>query len=242
MHPRFVLGLFLAATPVVLDAQHSFSQGGSYDPNVPTPQSVLGYQVGDRFTPHHMLMRYLDRLAATSRRIAVDTVERTFEGREVVMAIVTSEANQGRLDQIRAENERLARLTGTSSELDAIAARLPAVAWLGFSVHGDEASGVEAAIALLYQLAAGTDADTRRVLDETVVLIDPVQNPDGHERHVQDVMRMRTAFGVPTAPDARVHTSNWPGPRTSHYFFDMNRDWYIQSHPETRGRIQSMLE
>jgi hypothetical protein len=186
-------------------------------------------------------MRYLDRLAATSRRINVDTVAHTFEGREVVMVIATSEANQARIEQIRADNERLATLNGSPAELDAIAARLPAITWLGFTVHGDEASGAEAAIALLYQLAAGTDADTRRVLDETVVLIDPLQNPDGHERHVQDVGRMRTAFGVPTSPDARVHGANWPGPRTSHYYFDLNRDWYIQSHPETRGRVRSML-
>jgi hypothetical protein len=241
---RFLaLSLVLASASNLrgVHAQHPFANGGSYDPAVPTPQSVLGYDVGDRFTPHHLLMRYLDRLAATSRRVRVDTVARTFEGREVVMAIVTSEANQARIEQIRADNERLATLNGSPAELDAIAARSLAIAWLGFTVHGDEASGAEAAIALLYQLAAGSDADTRRVLDETVVLIDPLQNPDGHERHVQDVMRMRTAFGVPTSPDARAHTPNWPGPRTSHYYFDMNRDWYIQSHPETRGRIRSML-
>ncbi|MGQ0715540.1 MAG: M14 metallopeptidase family protein [Gemmatimonadaceae bacterium] len=239
---RLVVGACLATTPVAVHAQHAFSTGGGYDPAIPTPESILGYEVGERFTPHHMLMRYLDRLAATSRRVKVDTVAHTFEGRPVVMVIVTSEANQGRIEQIRADAARLATLSGSASDLDAVAARLPAISWLGFSVHGDEASGVEASIALVYQLAAGTDANTRRVLDETVVLIDPVQNPDGHERHVQDVMRMRTAFGIPTSPDARIHTSNWPGPRTSHYYFDMNRDWYIQSHPETRGRIRSMLE
>ena len=238
---RVLTALGLAATPAVVLAQHTFANGGAFDAAVPTPKSVLGYEVGDRFTPHHMMMRYLDRLAATSRRVKIDTVARTFEGREVVMAVVTSEANHARLEQIRADNARLATLSGSPAELDAIAARAPAIAWLGFTVHGDEASGAEAALALLYQLAAGTDADTKRVLDETVVLIDPVQNPDGHERHVQDVMRMRTAFGVPVSPDARAHTANWPGPRTSHYYFDMNRDWYIQSHPETRGRIRSML-
>jgi hypothetical protein len=79
------------------------------------------------------------------------------------------------------------------------------------------------------------------VLDSLVVLVDPVQNPDGHERHAQDVMRMRTALGVPVHPDARIHAGTWPGPRTSHYYFDMNRDWYAQSHPETRGRVASML-
>ncbi|MDO8667457.1 MAG: hypothetical protein Q7J79_12640, partial [Gemmatimonadales bacterium] len=84
-------------------AQHAFGNAGPYDPAVPTPRSVLGYEVGERFTPHHMLSRYLERLAATSRRIRVDTVARTFEGREVFLVIATSEANLARLDQIRAD-------------------------------------------------------------------------------------------------------------------------------------------
>src|SRR5687768_3631035 len=127
MYRRVLLALCGAAIPSFVQAQHSFSESGSYDPTVPTPQSVLGYEVGDRFTPHHMIMRYLDRLAATSRRVKVDTVARTFEGRELVMVVVTSEANQGRIEQIRADNERLATLSGSPAELDAIAGRLPAV-------------------------------------------------------------------------------------------------------------------
>ncbi|HUF49862.1 MAG TPA: M14 family zinc carboxypeptidase [Longimicrobiales bacterium] len=236
-----ILVLFTAvAAPAA--AQHALRAGGPYDPNVPTPQSVLGYEVGAHFTMHHMLIRYLDRLAATSPRIRLDTVAHTFEGREVMMVIATSEANQRRIDQIRADANRLADPRGASqSDLAAVVARMPSIVWLGFTVHGPEASGVEAAIALLYQLAAGQDAETRLILDSTVVLIDPVQNPDGHERHAQDVRRMRTAFGVPSHPSAMIHSGTWPGPRTSHYYFDLNRDWYALSHPETRGRVQSML-
>lgn len=231
------------ARPTTAAAQHALAAGGGYDAAVPTPASVLGYEVGERFTPHHMLMRYLDRLAATSPRIRLDTVAHTFEGREVMMVVVTSEANQRRIDDIRADAARLADPRGAApAELAALAGRAPAIAWLGFTVHGPEASGVEAAIALLYQLAAGQDADTRMVLDSTVVLIDPVQNPDGHERQVQDVLRMRTALGVPVHPASRIHSGNWPGPRTSHYYFDLNRDWYAQSHPETRGRTAAMLQ
>ena len=107
-------------------------------------------------------------------------------------------------------------------------------------MHGGEASGTEAAIALIYQLAAGRDPETTMLLDSLVVLVDPVQNPDGHERHVQDVMRNRGAHGVPTSPGAMVHQGNWPGPRTSHYYFDLNRDWFILSHPESRGRVASL--
>ncbi|HWO89159.1 MAG TPA: M14 family metallopeptidase [Gemmatimonadales bacterium] len=230
----------LGAAP--LRAQHSYG-AGQYDPAVPTPRSVLGYEIGERFTPHHLIMRYVERMAASSRRIAVETVAVTFEGREVLMIAATSEANRGRLAQIRADAARLADPRGaTAADLAAALSRLPAVVWLGYTVHGGEASGTEAALALIYQLAAGRDEETRMVLDSTVVLIDPVQNPDGHERHVQDVMRNRGRFGPSPVPGAMIHQGNWPGPRTSHYYFDLNRDWFLLSHPETRGRVRSFHE
>jgi hypothetical protein len=224
-------------------AQHPFSEDGSYDPRVPTPATILGYEPGERFTPHALLARYLERVAGASARVRLDTVAHTFEGRELFLAIVTSQANHQRLDEIKALARRVADPRGaTQAELDDAVARLPAIVWLGYSVHGGEASGVEAGIAFLYQLAAGQDADTQLMLDSTVVLIDPVQNPDGHERHAQYVMRMRGALGVQSAPAALIHGGDWPGARTSHYYFDLNRDWFVQSHPETRGRTQTMLE
>jgi hypothetical protein len=233
------LMLVLAAGP--LAAQHAFSTGGTYDPAVPTPRSVLGYDIGDRFTPHYMVARYLARLAATSRRIRLDTVAHSFEGREVFLVIATSEANQARLDQVRADAARLADPRGASAaELAAVVARMPAIVWMGYTVHGNEASGVEAGLALAYQLAAGRDPETQMVLDSTVVLIDPVENPDGHERHVQDVLRARGSGGaedVPPVQGAMVHQGAWPGARGNHYDFDMNRDWFILSQPETRGRL-----
>src|SRR5688500_14503057 len=166
MRVLFAVALLVPLSVTSLEAQHPFAAGGSYDPAVPTPRSVLGYEVGDRFTQHHMLMRYLDRLAATSPLIRLDTVAHSVEGREVMMVIVTSEANQQRIDAIRADAARLADpRSGEGTSVDAIAGRLPVVVWLGFTVHGPEASGVEAAIAMLYQLAAGQDAETRMVLD-----------------------------------------------------------------------------
>ncbi len=225
--------LFVATTA---SAQHSYNPTGNFDPAVPTPRAVLGYDIGQRFTPHHMIVRYAERVAAASRRIRVDTVAHTFEGRESLMIIATSEANHGRMAQILADAGRVAN---AAPDANAAAARLPSIAWLGYTVHGGEASGTEASLALLYQLAAGRDDMTRMILDSVVVLIDPVQNPDGHERHVQDVIRARGQLGVPTTPGALVHQGNWPGPRTSHYYFDLNRDWFLHSHPETRGRVAS---
>ncbi len=239
---RLLLALFLLACIRPAVAQHGLAPGGPYDPAVPTPASVLGYELGEDFTPHHLLMRYLDRLAAASPRVRLDTVAVSFEGREVVMAVVTSEANQRRLGQIEADAVRIADPHDASeAELTAAVERLPVIVWLGYTVHGPEASGVEAALGLLYQLAAGQDAETLSLLDRAVVLVDPVQNPDGHERHAQDVRRMRTAFGAPVHPAARIHEGTWPGPRTSHYYFDLNRDWFTHSHPETRGRIRALL-
>jgi hypothetical protein len=219
-------------------AQHSFGGAGPYDPAVPTPRAVLGYEIGERFTPHHLIARYLERVAAASRRVLVDTVATSFEGREVFLAAITSETNHRRLDQIRADAARLADPRAASAaELSGAVARAAPAVYLMYTVHGGEASGAEAALALIYQLAAGLDAETQLILDSTVVLVDPVQNPDGHERHVQDVMRARGALGVPIYPGAMIHQGSWPGPRTSHYYFDLNRDWFLLSHPETRGRV-----
>src|SRR5690606_11838434 len=187
--------------------------------------------------------RYAEALARTSPRIRLDTVAHTFEGRELLMVVATSEANHARLDEILAGARRLADPRGASAaELERAVARTPGIVWLGYTIHGGEASGTEAALAMMYQLAAGQDEETRMILDSLVVLIDPVQNPDGHERHVQDVMRRLGAFGPPTTPGAMIHSGTWPGPRTSHYHFDLNRDWFIHSHPESRGRARVFLE
>lgn len=229
----------LAASPAI--AQHGLTPGGTYDPAVPAPRAVLGYEIGDRFTPHHLIVRYAERLAATSRRVRIDTVAHTFEGRPLLLATITSVANQARIQQIRADAQRLADPGTAAADVDAIVARSPAVIWLGYSVHGDEASGAEAALAFMYQLAAAQDAGTRTILDSVVVLIDPIQNPDGHERHVQQTTQTRSALGVPPSPFAMINQTVWPGPRTSHYHFDLNRDWYLLSHPESRGRIATFL-
>jgi len=189
------------------------------------------------------MMRYIERVAATSTRVQVDTIGHSFEGREMLLLTVTSEANMARLDAIKADARRLADPRGAESgAVDAAVSRSPSIVWLAHSVHGGEASGVEAGLALLYQLAAGMDADTRVALDSTVVLIDPNQNPDGRERFTHDLERSGGAFSGSTDPGALNNAGSWPGPRTSHYYFDLNRDWYAQSHPETRGRARAFLE
>ena len=232
------------ALPAALLGQHGYSDpSNTYDPSVPTPRALLGYEIGERFTPHRLIMRYVERIAAASRRVRVDTVARTFEGREMLILTVSSERNLGRLKEIQADAQRVGDPRGVSAtDLEAATKRLPAIVWIAHSVHGGEASGAEAGLALLYQLAAGTDAETQLVLDSTIVLIDPAENPDGRERHTHDLERSWSAQGSSTEPGALNNTGSWPGPRTSHYYFDLNRDWFIQSHPESRGRVKAFLQ
>ena len=244
MHVRrsaiLMAALALAMTPPPATAQHALGGTGPYDPAVPTPASVLGYELGDRFTPHHLIVRYAEAVTAASPRVRLDTVGHSFEGRELLEIAVSSESNMRRLDAIRAGAARLADPRGASAaELDRAVATTPAIVWLGYTVHGNEASGVEAALATLYQLAAGLDDETRMMLDSTLVLIDPVQNPDGHERHAQDVLRRRGMFGPDPLPFSMDHRGDWPGARTSHYLFDLNRDWFLHTHPETRARMET---
>ena len=241
-HSAFVIALLL--TPAIVGAQHSYAApGATFDARVPTPRSVLGYEVGERFTPHHIVLRYFERVAQGSPRVVLDTLGHTFEGREYVAAIVTSERNHARIAQIRADARRIADPRGAgAAELDAAVARMPAIVMLAYTVHGGEASGTEASLATLYQMAAGTDAGTQSLLDSVVVLIDPIQNPDGHERHVQDVLRKRGLFGADPTPGGLHQQGSWPGARTSHYHFDLNRDWFLHSHPETRARAGLFLE
>ena len=234
---------FLAALVSPTAAQHALGGTGPYDPSIPTPASVLGYELGDRFTPHHLIVRYYEAVANASPRVMLDTVAVTYEGRELLLATVTSEANMRRIDEIRENARRLGDPRGASdAELNSAILRTPAIVWLGYSVHGNEASGVEAGLATLYELAASQSPEMQTLLDSTVVLIDPVQNPDGHERHVQDVMRDRGAFGPDPYPSSMTNEGTWPGARTSHYLFDLNRDWFIHSHPESRGRTSVFHE
>lgn len=240
---HLALAAVLVAAPGAASGQHTYSEAGAtYDPRVPTPRSVLGHDIGERFTTHRQMLRYIERVAAATARVKVDTVARTFEGREMLLITISSEANMARLAERQADARRIGDpRSAPAAEVDAAVRRSPSIVWLAQSVHGGEASGVEAGLALFYQLAAGTDAETRMALDSTIVLMDPSENPDGRERHTHDIERTWSAMSLPSEPGALNNAGSWPGPRTSHYAFDLNRDWFIMSHPESQGRVKSFL-
>lgn len=239
--PALVLFLLPAGIQGQAAGGFDWFPGGTYDPSIPTPAAFLGYTIGDAFTSHHRLEAYLEAVAEASDRVSLGSYGKTNEGRDLLLVTITSPANHARVEEIRQNMGRLADPRGASqAELDAVIQESPAVAWLAYSVHGSESAGTEAAILTVYQLAAGTDAVTQNILDELVVLIDPASNPDGRARVVHS-FQSRLGMTYNSNPDSWEHGSAWPGGRTNHYLFDLNRDWAWQNQAETRQRTVQYL-
>ena len=201
---------------------------------VPTPAEFLGYELGDRFTRHHNVVDYAKSLAAGSDRAVWEPYGRTSEFRELGVLVVTSEANQARLEALRMAN--MARAEGRGLPADD-----PGVAfvWLSYNVHGNEAVCTEAALRSMHALVTGKDAgegDVSDWLEKTVVIMDPCVNPDGRDRYV--AFQDQTSGLKPNVDPGTVeHDEPWPGGRSNHYMFDMNRDWAWQTQVETQGRV-----
>jgi len=224
--------------PLELEYDEPFFPGARYDAAVPTPDSILGQRHGSRLSHHAEILACFRAWAASSKRIRVEGFARTHEGRELVWAAISSPANLAKLDSIRAD---MAKLADPRQLSEAEAQRIlagPAVAWMGYSIHGDELSGSDAAVALGYHLVASQDADVSELLDQLVIVIDPCLNPDGRERIIG--MVEQSAGLTPSLDYTSMHRGRWPFGRGNHYLFDMNRDWMAGTQPETRGRWQAV--
>ena len=207
----------------------------SYDPDVPRPEEVLGWEVGEWHARHDQLVEYVRRLAEASDRVLLEEQGRTHEGRPLLLLTISSPANLARIDEIRRRHRELSEPPYRAPDR-AARAEMPVVVWLGYSIHGDEASGSNAALLVAWHLAAARGGEAERLLDDAVVLLDPSLNPDGLSRFAQWANMHRGA--VPVAdPEGREHRQGWPSGRTNHYWFDLNRDWLPLQHPESRARV-----
>lgn len=208
--------------------------GASFSPGIPSPAVFLGVETGARPLRPEELVRYFEALAATSPRAELIEYARSFEGRKLLALAVSDEGTVSRLDEFRGEHRRRLDPRGRAPEADAPAlAGAKAVAWMAYSIHGDELSSSDAAAALAYWLVAGEDEKATRLRRDLVILIDPCQNPDGRERFLS----MTTAYaGAVPNPDSEdlSHTAVWPWGRGNHYLFDLNRDWISMIMPESR--------
>jgi hypothetical protein len=220
-----------------------FAPGVTYDPAIPTLESVTGHAPGVEVSAHADVERYLHALAAASPRIRLVEYGRSWEGRKLWYAVVASERNHDRLAAIQAGMQRLADPRGLDEGvIDQFVGDLPAVGWLANCVHGDEPSGTDAALLVLYHLlAAENDPLVDQVLAECVVLVDPLQNPDGRDRFVHGTRAARGRYPDAT-PLGAEHSQPWPGGRVNHALFDMNRDWFALSQPETQARVRAFLD
>jgi len=231
--------------PLAVSAEEEpppFYPDGRYDPSVPAPESVLGFRVGERPVGYGEAVAYFTALADASPRVLYRESGRSWEGRAMYYLVVTSEENMARLDAIRADRAKLADpRTIDDDEAARIVERIPANVWLMYTIHGNEFSGTDSSVQLAYQLAAGTDAATEKILRELVIGLYPMQNPDGRERFLAQMKQWNGM--VPGSDSQSIQFGGvWPGGRTNHYLFDLNRDWFILAHPESRARVETLLD
>lgn len=222
----------------------TMSEGTTYDPAIPTLEQVTGHALGAEISSHAEVERYLLALAdAAPERMRLVRFGESWQGRGLYYAIVGSADNVARADEIRAGMQRLADPRDLDDAgAEAVLQDLPAVGWLANCVHGDEPSGTDAALHVLYHLLAATgDPVVDEVRANCLVLVDPLQNPDGRDRFVFYTRGARGRW--PDAdPASAEHSQPWPSGRVNHALFDMNRDWFAITQPETAARVRAFLE
>ena len=215
-----------------------------YDPRIPTLESVAGHRRGEEITSPDQIAAYLKALAAAAPdRARVVEYARSEEGRPLHVIVIGSPERMARLEDVKKGLRGLADpRTLAPGDAERLVKELPAVVWLIHGVHGNEISSPDAALALAHHLlAAQGDETADTVRREAIVLIDPLQNPDGRARFLA-TNRLGRAASPDPEPAAAEHDEGWPGGRSNHYLFDMNRDWFAQSQPETRGRLRLFVE
>lgn len=210
---------------------------GSYDKNITHPDKILGFEVGQRVAEPTKINQAIKTWAEQSDRMKVIEYARSHEGRPLFAVFLSSPVNIAKLDNIQQDIAKLADPRAISdADADAIIQRLPAIAWMAYSIHGNETSGADAALAAIYHLSASTEQSTTDLLENMVVVIDPVMNPDGRARFAKSLEQYRGA--APNVDDqALLHRGDWPYGRTNHYLFDLNRDFFYLTQPETKGRV-----
>lgn len=202
--------------------------GSTYDKNVPTPESVLGFKLGQQHVEWNQVVDYMRALAATSRRVSIRVTGYTYQHHPFIEVVFASPENLGRIEQIRSEHLKLTE-PSLSGELNT--ADMPVITNLIYSVHGNEPSGVNSSIAVSYYLAAAQGAAIDSLLQNQIIVMTPGANPDGINRFASWVNSSRSLTDV-SDPKSREFMEPWPSSRTNHYWADCNRDWLMAQHPE----------
>ena len=206
--------------------------------NIKSPDDFLGYKLGEKFTYHYKIVQYFNEVAKSAPdKMKLEQYGTTNEGRELLLAYVSSPENINRLEEIRKNNLRLAGVLKDK----AADAELPVIVWLSYNVHGNEASSSEVSMKTLYEFISGKNITVNNWLKNTVIIIDPCLNPDGRDRYANWYNQVVGSKPVSNRM-AREHDEPWPGGRTNHYNFDLNRDWAWQTQIETKQRLKKYNE
>lgn len=226
-------------TPL-LDAEYGAILTGKYDDSITTPIDFLGFEVGQKTATPAQINALVKLWAKESDKAHIVEYARSYEDRALHYLIISSQKHLANIDTIKANIEQLSTPDDLSkNSIQQLIEDTPATAWMAYSIHGNESSGADSALALIYHLIASQDADVDNLLENLVILVDPMMNPDGRARFTKQLEQNRS-----TAPNFDVqsllHSGVWPFGRTNHYHFDLNRDFYYAVNPESRGRIKAI--
>lgn len=240
---KALLGFVALCLSANVNAQVSLDyylpDGVTYNEKIPTPKEVLGMEVGEWHVRHDQLVEYMYAIAEASDRVTIQEYGRTYENRKLLSLVFTSPKNHRNLEKIRQQHLKLSD-PEASDDLDV--SNMPVVVQLSYSVHGNEPSGSNSALLTVYHLAAAQGAEIDELLENAVILVDPSINPDGLNRFAHWANTHRSLNTLVTDPESREYNEVWPGGRTNHYWFDLNRDWLLVQHPESKGRVARYQE
>jgi Zinc carboxypeptidase len=227
-------------SPCLFSRDFQFMPGAEYDPAIPTLKEIVGHSNGEKITSVADAVKYMEALDKASSKMQLFPYAESWEGRTLYYVVISSDENMGRLDAIKSNIQKLA--FPVKGDEESLVDTLPAVAWLACGVHGSEASGPEAALLTIYHLLASRNNQmVNGILDNCITIIDPIQNPDGRARFI-NYFNQRVGRWPDADPQAAEHNESWPGGRYNHYLFDMNRDWFGMTQPETQGRTKLYQE
>ena len=205
----------------------------TYDPVIPTPEAFIGHEVGSFVVRPDLVTAYARELDRLSDRITLEIIGYTHERRPIIALTVTSPENHARLEELRVQHLPLSDPLSSAEPSD----KMPVVTWMGFGVHGDEISSMDAAMLAMYHVAAATSDAARDRLAAQIVQMVPTMNPDGFGRASQWFNMSRGEVAV-TDEQNREHLPGWPRGRGNHYWFDLNRQWVIQTQPEPEAWLK----
>lgn len=209
-----------------------------YNKKIPTPAQFTGHEIGEWHLTHDKLLYYMLELAKISDRAAWEEYAKSYEGRPLGQLIISSPENIKNLEQLR-EQHLLLCDPSKSGDLDI--GNMPVFIKLGYGIHGNESSAQNASVITAYYLIAGEGDQIDELLKNTVILIDPALNPDGMQRHSTWVNLTRSLNNNPD-PNSWEFSEPWPGGRTNHYWFDLNRDYIMLQNPESVGRVAAFYK